>query len=247
MAKSIIRTIIIEDQPGCRKMLEDLLVPHESLEVVGSYGTAENALKEVIQKNPQLILLDVELPGKSGFEFLADLQRLNIHPCVIFTTAYDHYAIQAIKHAAFDYLLKPIDLDELALTINRFLSSSLQCGIEEKIDRLLAHVNPKNKLRFNTRQGFILISPNDIIYCQADWNYTEVYLGKEKKEVVTLNIGKVGEMLPSDQFFRINRSVMVNINFLEKLSRKNRMLTLTYSGDAFIFKVSKSRINEFKY
>lgn len=246
MPKSIIRTIIVEDQPGCRKMLEDLLVPFESLEIICSYGTAENALKEVVQKNPQLILLDVELPGKNGFEFLADLQRLNIYPCVILTTAYDHYAIQAIKHSAFDYLLKPIDQDELALTINRFLSSSHQCNIEEKIDRLLAYIYPNQKLRFNTRQGFTLISPAEIIYCQADWNYTEIYLEKEKKEVVTLNIGKVVDMLPQDRFFRINRSVIVNITFLEKLSRKNRTLTLKHNEDYFIFKLSRSKINEFK-
>ena len=244
MTANRIPVFVVEDQEDCRKVFEELLVSFESIDIVGSYASAEEALKEIVKKAPRLIFLDVELPRKSGFDFLEDLKQLNYHPCIIFTTAYDKYAIQAIKHAAFDFLLKPIDPEELTLTINRFLSNTQQYSIEDKIDHLLEHINP-TKIRFNTRQGFSLISPAEIVYCQADWNYTELWLGKEKKEIITMNIGKVEKLLPDGQFLRINRSVIVNLHFLNKLIRKNRMLTLLHNGDPFIFKVSMSRIAKF--
>jgi len=143
-------------------------------------------------------------------------------------------------------LLKPIDPDELSLTITRFLSSSRQTTVEDKIDRLLEYVNPNHKLRFNTRQGFTLISPSQIIYCQADWNYTEIWLGKDKKEVVTMNIGKVETLLPDDQFIRINRSVVINQKYIEKLNRKNRILRLKADEERFEFKASASSLKLLK-
>ncbi len=246
MTANRIPVFVVEDQADCRAAFEELLVPFESLEIVGSYALAEDALKEIVQKAPQLIFLDVELPRKSGFDFLEDLRQLNLSPCIIFTTAYDQYAIQAIKHAAFDYLLKPIDPDELSLSINRFLSSSKQGSLEEKIDRLLEHVNPNSKIRFNTRQGFTLISPGEIIFCKADWNYTEIYLGQEKKELITLNIGKVEVMFPPDQFLRINRSILINQQFIEKLDRKNRIITLKARDEMFEFKVSGTALKVLK-
>jgi len=143
-------------------------------------------------------------------------------------------------------LLKPIDPDELSLTITRFLSSSRQTTVEDKIDRLLEYVNPNHKLRFNTRQGFILISPAEIVFCQADWNYTEIYLGNEKKEVVSMNIGKIEEMLSPDQFLRINRSIIINQLFIGKLDRKSRVIIVKADHEIFKFKVSGTALKVLK-
>ena len=246
MTANRIPVFVVEDQADCRAAFEELLVPFTSLEVVGSYGTAEAALNEIINKAPQIIFLDIELPRKSGFDFLQDLKQFNKHPCIIFTTAFDKYALQAIKHAAFDYLLKPINPDELTITINRFLSSSQQCAIEDKIDRLLEYINPNRKIRFNTSHGFILISPSEIVYCQADWNYTEIYMSKENKECVTMNIGSLEKMLPSDQFIRVNRSILINKQFIEKFDRKRRIIFLKASDEIFEFKASGTALKILK-
>jgi len=183
----------------------------------------------------------VEMPGKSGFDFLEETKMLGLSPCVIFTTAFDHFAIPAIKAAAFDFLLKPVTQEELSIAINRYLTEYRQrekVNVEEKLNKLLSYLDPNNKIRFSTRQGFVQINPEDIIFCQADWNYTEIWLGKEKKEVVTMNLGKVEPMLSQEQFVRINRSVIINRNLLDKYNRKTRLITLSKNGDQFEFKVA---------
>ena len=241
-----VRCIIVEDLEAPRAFLEKELQRFEALQLIGAYGSAEAALENIIPDKPQLIFLDVELPQKSGFDFLTDLKRINLHPCIIFTTAYDQYAIQAIKHAAFDYLLKPIDPEELTITINRYLNQASSCSMEEKIDKLLEHVNPNHKIRFNTRQGFILVSPAEIIYGEADWNYTRIFLTGDRQETISINIGKVLEKLPSGQFVRISRSHAINPKFLVKVNRKTKIITLKSGEHIFELPVTPKGFRELK-
>jgi two-component system, LytTR family, response regulator len=241
-----VRCIIVEDQEAPRAFLEKELQRFGELKLIGAYPSAEAAIEQIIRDNPQLIFLDVELPMKSGFDFLEDLKRLDLHPCIIFTTAYDQYAIQAIKNAAFDYLLKPIDPEELTLALNRYLSQTSNYSMEEKIDKLLEHINPNHKIRFNTRQGFILVSPTEIIYCEADWNYTRIFLTGERIETISINIGKVLDLLPADQFIRISRSHAINPRFLVKVNRKTRIITLKSGEEFYELKGTAKGLRELK-
>ncbi len=168
-----------------------------------------------------MLFLDVEMPGKTGFDLVTDLKRLNIQTCIVFQTAFDKYAIHAIKNAAFDYLLKPIDPNELREVVAKYRASKDTSILSGRIDELLSHLNQHKKMRFNTRQGFIMIDPAEIVYCQADWSYTEVYLSTGQKIVVSMNIGKVGDLLDPERFFRLNRSVIVNLESIAAVDRKS--------------------------
>lgn len=160
---------------------------------------------------------------------------------VIFVTAYDEFAIQAIRSSAFDYLLKPVDETELVTAVERLLATNKQKEQAEGYSKLISMVKCK-KLRFNTSGGFMLVNPEDIVYIRADWNYSEIHLSKDKHEVVTMNIGAVEETLPPGQFARISRSVIINLAYLEKVQRAKRLCTLRKDDVTYEFKIPILRI-----
>jgi len=238
--------IIIESNPKDRALLKDLLIKDKRIEVVGSYACTEDTIKEVLTKAPGLIFMDIILTKNNEFCFLTDLENLHFKPFIIFTGCCCQEAIEAIRYCAFDFLLKPIDPIDLKNVITRYLSFSSRCTLYDKIDILLQQLNSNSRIQFNTRQGFILVNSHDIIFCQADWNYTEIWFGKGNKEVVTIKIGNVFELLPSNQFIRINRSVIINKKYLEKLNRKSRIALLRTGDHVFEFKVSPAQIKYLK-
>jgi two-component system LytT family response regulator len=189
------------------------------------------------------LFLDIQMPGKSGFEILGELRRAGVKPCVIFVTAFENFAIRAIKASAFDYILKPVDRSELAVAVERAIARINDTESERNFS-LLLEMTSRKKLRFNTAGGFILIDPSDIIYVQADWNYSEIHLGKEKHEVVVVNIGEIEKMLPPQEFARISRSVIVNLKYLSKGQRIKRLCILNKDGEVFQFRIPLLRIRD---
>jgi len=235
--------IIIESNPKDRALLKDLLIKDKRIEVVGSYACTEDTIKEVLTKAPGLIFMDIILTKNNEFCFLTDLENLHFKPFIIFTGCCCQEAIEAIRYCAFDFLLKPIDPIDLKNVITRYLSFSSRCTLYDKIDILLQQLNSNSRIQFNTRQGFILVNSHDIIFCQADWNYTDVFFGKEKKLSVTSNIGKVEGFLPRSSFIRINRSIIVNLAYVEKINRSNRTIHIKHGSEYFVFKISLSGMN----
>jgi two-component system LytT family response regulator len=237
MAKEKITVLIVDDDKKSQEVLAYHLGNIANIEIIGICSSADEAYQFLLERIPDLIFLDVEMPGKSGFDLMNDIRTLKINPGIIFQTAFDKYAIQAIKHAAFDYLLKPIDRNELLEALVKFRNSKNQHSLEQKVEELIAQIKPVEKIRFNTRAGFILIDPAEIIYCKADWNYTEIWLGKDKKELVTMNIGKVEGMLPPDHFCRVSRSLIINVKFIDRVDRKHRILLLVSDKERIELKI----------
>jgi len=222
MNSDIITSIIVEDDIEACLLLRNYLQDIPGIELISYHSNAEEALPSIIKGSPDIIFLDVELPKKSGMELLEDIQKVSINPCIIFTTAHNHYAVKAIKFAAFDYLLKPIDKDELLITITRFKMIRQHYNFEKKINLLFSHLDVTKKIKFNTQNGIIVVNLDDIIYCKADWNYTTLYLVKDRIETVTMNIGKLQESLPEQIFIKISRSLMINVNYIDKINKRMR-------------------------
>jgi two-component system LytT family response regulator len=148
---------------------------------------------------------------------------------IVFTTAFDKYAIEAVKQAAFDYLLKPVDPEELATTITRLKANTLQKDYESRIENLLQNLDKNKKLRFNTRTGFIILNSEDIIYIESDRNYSTIFLKGNRKEVITMNLGTIETLLPG-HFRRISRFHIINTEFIAQVDRKKRLCILTVDG-----------------
>jgi len=230
MSSAKITALIVDDDKKSRELLEYYLMKIPEIEIIGSASGADEAYSMLLERVPDILFLDVEMPGKSGFDLLADLRKLSITPCIIFQTAFDKYAIEAIKNSAFDYLQKPVDRESILAALSRYRAQAKGHNLDDQIHNLLYHLDRHKKIRFNTRQGFIMIDPSEIIYCQADWSYTEIYQSNGKKEVVSMNIGKVEALLDPARFFRINRSVVINLGFLVSVDRKRHKCFLSLDG-----------------
>src|SRR5688572_13645353 len=182
------RAIIIDDEEHCIDTLSILLqdyCPH--LEVIASCRSAKDAIKAVSELKPDLVFLDIEMPVMNGFEMLEHLKDLPFS--VIFTTSFDQYALKAIRFSALDYLLKPVDPKELIAALHKAqtkLKQQLPEQFELLFNRLNQKINTPNRLAIPTLNGYEMLNGDQVIYCEADDNYTTIYMKDKKKLTATL-------------------------------------------------------------
>ena len=217
--------------------MEALLKAYPEIKVIDIISDATTAVEAILAKKPDLLFLDIQMPGKTGFEIVKDLMEANQVPSIIFSTAYDQFAIEAIRHAAFDFLVKPVNPEELKQAIVRLQQLPSKPSQAEQLTRLIERTLSKPKIKISTTGGFSLINPSDIIYIQADWNYSELFFDQEKSELATMNIGSLEESLPGNDFFRISRSLIINVTYLKKVNRKKRQALLVKDGKEYIFPI----------
>jgi two-component system, LytTR family, response regulator len=217
-----IKVIIVDDEPEARELLITLLADYPNIIVTAQSGSVDEALGYITANPPDIVFLDIHMPKKNGFDLTNSMRNLKIKSHIIFITAYDQYAIKAIKNAAFDYLLKPINEEELRDTIIRFQSSTNKVDIVEKMDVLYKAINGSARLRFTTRSGFTFINMHEIVYLEAEGNYTSIYLLNGKEETITQSLGQIEEELSANNFFRINRSVIINLKYIARVNKRNK-------------------------
>lgn len=238
-----IRAIIVDDEPDAVAYLDDLLKGHPDVEVISRLTDAGHIISTVIDQQPDLLFLDIQMPGKDGIAIIRELRQLDQPVTVIFITAYDKYAIDALKHAAFDYLLKPVTPEELSQTLTRFKAGMIKKEQTTMLDRLIERMDISKKLRFNTRTGFIILNSNDIIYIESDRNYSTIFLTENRKEVITMNLGTIESLLPSS-FRRISRFHIINTGFVAKIDRKKHLCILLVDGHNYELPVNHRNIRE---
>lgn len=220
--------MIIDDEQSAANVLKMMIERHvpEITDLRIAVEIAEaNALLQQFQ--PQLVFQDIVMPEKNGFEFLGGLKKIDFE--IIFTTAYNEYAIRAIRFSALDYLLKPIDADELRSAVNRFLAKRDQ---QMQTDSLLQNllVNLKNrkesefKLAVPTMSGALFFSPSEIIRLEGEGNYTRFYLSGDKKYLSAKTMKEYEEILVQHNFLRIHKSHLVNRNFIDNYKNEGAVI-----------------------
>jgi two-component system LytT family response regulator len=185
--------------------------------VVKICNNGHEALTAIKQDSPDLVFLDVEMPKMNGFEMLEQLPAINFH--LIFTTSYDQYALKAIRFSAIDYLLKPVDREELKNAVNK-VRHRIQIPLPQQLEILMQKIrqpaNPVNKIALPTMEGLQLIPIESIVSCESDDNYTNLKLKNGKKLLVTRSLKEMEETLEQHSFIRVHRSYLVNMNEIEK-------------------------------
>jgi two-component system LytT family response regulator len=213
----MIKAIIIDDEPYCCEILAAMLESDCSdVKLVGICNNAFDGLTTIRQNSPDLVFLDVEMPKMNGFEMLEKLPSINFH--LIFTTSYDQYALKAIRFSAIDYLLKPIDREELKRSVEK-VKDRFQPTIPQQLEILMEKLRqPKqvNKIALPSMEGLQMIPVDSIISCESDDNYTELKLKNGKKLMVTRSLKDLEESLEPYSFIRVHRSHVVNLNEIEK-------------------------------
>jgi two-component system, LytTR family, response regulator len=237
-----LNALIVDDEVGARKLLHKLLeetMAFNEIVLAESVSTATGILSDF---EPDLIFLDIKMPGKDGFTIASELMEKGSKSRIIFVTAYEQYALQAIKHSAFDYLLKPVNRKELKQCINRFIESRKD-ALEKMPSKISDIQEKKTRIKVNTRTGTLFINPSHILYCKADGNYTIICLGT-KKQLCSMNLGKVAEQLPENGFIRVGRSYIVNYEYITVLDRKECKVTLEKDGESATIKIPKQHLKE---
>ncbi len=213
------KAIIIDDEKGGRDYLSDLVQNHcPELEIIGVADGLASGQKLLDEKQPDLLFLDIELPGGSGFRLLDQLEEIPFQ--VIFTTAYSEYASQAFRYAAIDYLLKPVVAEQLVEAVQRAKNQAGGASFKEKMEVWMSNSGgqkPKKVLLPRSR-GFEMVEVEKILYCQADGNYTEVYLLDGHRIIVSKNLKMIEQSLPKDLFFRPHQSYLINLHCISRFS-----------------------------
>lgn len=240
----MIKALIIDDESAAAHVLQMMIERHipeiTDLRIATRISEA-NAL--IQQFEPQLVFQDIVMPEKNGFEFLSGIRQINFE--IIFTTAYNEYAIRAIRFSALDYLLKPINADELRSAVDRFLEKrNQQQQTDALLKNLLTNLEHKKesgfKLAVPTVSGALFFSPSAIIRLEGEGNYTQFYLTGDKKYLSAKTMKDYEEILIQHHFIRIHKSHLVNKNFIESYQNEGAVVL----KDGTILPVSRQRKQE---
>jgi two-component system, LytTR family, response regulator len=238
----MINAILIDDEAHCLDSLSILLGKLcPDVQILQRCLSAKQGLEAVKKYKTDLVFLDVEMPSMNGFQFLEQFNEIPFS--VIFTTAYDKYAIKAIRFSALDYLLKPIDSKELVAAVQKVEAHSHQPTSEQfrmLLDKIQNKENPLTKIAVPIAEGFELVKADDIITCEADNNYTYLHLKNKRKITACRTLKEVEEQLESfPSFVRVHNSYIVNLNEVTKYIRGDGgYLTMS---DGRMVDVSRSR------
>lgn len=245
----MLNTIIVDDEEFARSSLYFLLQENcEGVHISGIAKSVAEARNLLAGNNIDLIFLDIAMPGENGFELIPHVQASKAH--VIFTTAYDQYALKAIKANALDYLLKPIDIDELKIAVDKaekYISlHKKENDRKESLQNLVVNLSKKNEIRkisLPNGQGYSLVNIADIIHIAADSNYSIFYLQNKDKITVSKVLKEYEEILPDSQFVRIHKSSIVNLNYVKEYNSKNGLEVIMKNGEKIA--VSRRRASDF--
>ena len=214
-----ISALIVDDEELARKNLEFLLKDDcPSVDVIGTAANAREAKKFVQANKIDLMFLDIEMPNGSGFELLESLED-EINFKIIFITAYHEYALKAFKYSAVDYLLKPINIDELQASIGK-VQPGAGSESKEKISALIENMSKKGeamgKIALPSMEGLQFVNLDEIIYCESQDNYTQFFLTDGKRIMVSKTIKHFEELLDPNSFFRVHQSNIINLKYIDK-------------------------------
>ena len=208
------KAVLIDDEKNAREVLEwqlDTYCP--GVQIAATCATADEGIAAIQFHQPQLVFLDIEMPVKNGFEVLQSFPDPQFD--VIFTTAYSQFALKAFRFAALDYLLKPIDAEDLVSAVQRYQKKSLQNNLKEQLEILSQQFRQPSvlpeKVTFTTSQAIHFISPHTIAYCESNSNYTTLHFLDKSKMVVSKTLKEVEETLVHYQFYRIHHSFIINL------------------------------------
>ena len=234
--------VIVDDEPKAIRLLQDLLAEIPEIIVAGAFTETSAALSEITKLQPDLLFLDIQMPRMSGFEFLHKVRESGLDPKTIFVTAYDQYAIEAIRERAFDYLLKPVSPEDLKESVQRLLMDEDPGESPDRTDRPAPGI-PATKLRFADQNNINFFSADEILFVKAEGNYSMIHL-KNREFLFTRKIGEVEEILLPHGFFRVGRSYIINPAYLVRVSRKQHICTIEFENSSHEIPVSEERIRE---
>lgn len=219
----MVKAIIVDDELHAQNAIENILKSQFSeIEIIDKAGTVKSALESILNNEPELLFLDIDLPDGKGFDILKQLNHKNYK--VIFITAYQEYAIQAIKFSAFDYILKPLNPAELIGSVQNVLNDCVDENYKIKLETFFNNFNNSvpglKKLVLKTSDKIHVLDIKDIIRCESENTYTTFYTNTGNKILVSKPIKKYDEMLSPVGFMRTHQSHLINLNYISYFDKQ---------------------------
>lgn len=237
----MIRAVIVDDEVSAIKSLEwEINAFCPWIDVCATYLSPQEAVKGIDLIKPDCVFLDIEMPQMDGFQLLHSLNFRNFE--LIFTTAYDNYALQAFRENAADYLLKPIDSDDLQLAAERVLDRKKNNRLGEQLRLIMRDMKQQpvaKKIPLSFIDKTIFVQSDEIIYCKSDGNYTEIFMQGGKKEVLSKKIKEVEALIDSPSFYRAHHSFLVNLDCVSEFIKSDGQYLVLKDGSSI--PVSRSK------
>jgi len=239
----MIKAVIVDDE---RDAIESIrLILHENfsdITVIGTAQSVEEAIKVISNSNPDIVFLDIEMPGGNGFDVLEGLSQRNFN--LIFVTAYNQYAIKAFKYSAIDYILKPIDIDDFVKAVKKASTiRNEEDKIDDKISTLLHNLKSTKpeKIALSTSDGIEFVKIINIIQIQAEGSYSTLKLIDQSELVVSKNLGEFESLLEDHPFFRPHQSHLINLLHVKKVTRYGNEIMMEDGSIAFLSRRKKNQ------
>ncbi|MBT8294159.1 MAG: response regulator transcription factor [Eudoraea sp.] len=224
----MLQAVIVDDEKKALQSLSwELTNFSDEINVVATFTDPYEALSYLSNNTPDCLFLDIEMPTMDGFQFIQKLNNKDFP--VVITTAYNQYAIKALKNEAIDYLLKPIDTDDLKDTIVKIKKFNARSYTADRLEKILLNFNADEKhkkITFNTDGKLVFLESKEILYAESDGNYSTIYLSDGNKIVLTKKLKEVNELLPNDSFFRIHNSYIINLTKIKEFLKTDGYVVL---------------------
>jgi DNA-binding LytR/AlgR family response regulator len=239
-----VKVLIVDDDPGARKILKKYLEIADNVEFLGSVSDTFLAMNLVEKNIPDLIFLDINMPNENGLQFAEKLRHMHIDSFIVFTTAYKHYAVNAIHFKPLDYLVKPFSLEDVFDILTK--TEELIAEKQKEIDRgkIWGNIIP-NKLKFRTIKGYVFVNPNDIVFAKVIGPVVEIFMNDGSKERLLTIFSNLLNEIEKYGFARVNRSLIVNIKYLKYVDKKTKKCMLCTPDNEYMFSVSQVFITQF--
>lgn len=242
----MIKAIIVDDEKDARESIQLIVAQFYSddVEIVASVPSVKDAVKAINQLKPELVFLDIEMPQENGlqlFEYFGD----EIDFEVVFITAYQKYALTAFRYAALDYLLKPVDYQQLGEAIQRFKRKTRNYSklrIETFINNLSNDLEINKKVIFPTKNGYQILKISNILYCKAEVNYSTIFSFDNNSFTIVSTLKNLEETLPSKIFFRCHKSYLVNLNYIKTYDKSRDRIILENGRE---IEIASRRVEQF--
>src|SRR5690606_4602600 len=220
--------VIVDDEIKVLQSLSwELTNLSDEEDIVASFTAAHQALDYLEHNSPDCLFLDIEMPAMDGFQFIRTLKNKDFP--VVITTAYNQYALQALKNEAIDYLLKPIDSDDLKITIGKIKRYNAKSITAERLEKILLDHNAEShskKITINTDGKLLFLNSDDILFAESDGNYSTIFLKDGQKILLTKKLKEVNALLPENSFFRIHNSYIINLNKIKEFFKTDGYVVL---------------------
>lgn len=246
MDQKTITAIIIDDEPNAINLLEMYLRHFPEIQLICKESDPKKGLETIKSNPPDLIFLDIDMPDMDGLTLADRIQSVNFHSEIVFTTAHQHYAYDALGIEPLDFLTKPFFLTDVEIVVSKFKIKAEKKNYQKKLDSLIHSQSNPVTIKLPSIKGILFVDIKDIVVMRAKLHYTDLILSDGSTETVIRTLNKLSALVNSPSFFQVSRSVIINVNYLHRIERKGMKCFLTVNDKLIEEKMSRGAITLFE-